>query len=197
MVAGVAGRHGMSAEPLPWGRRPLRDRDRRERPAGRREQLIGQRRQPAGRPGPAGLRVGRDEGSTLILTVFYGFLSLVLILLVVAATSLYLERKRLFTLADGAALVGAEAFGLDAVEVTQDGVRVALESPDVERAVRDYVMQSPHPGFDALAIDRAESVDGRSATVSLSSSWRPPLLSLLVPEGIRIDVTTVARSVFR
>ena len=31
-----------------------------------------------------------EEGSALLLTIFYGFLSLVLIFLVVAATSLYL-----------------------------------------------------------------------------------------------------------
>jgi hypothetical protein len=31
-----------------------------------------------------------EEGSTLLLTIFYGFLSLVLVFLVVAATSLYL-----------------------------------------------------------------------------------------------------------
>ncbi|MCC6269748.1 MAG: hypothetical protein IT190_00550, partial [Microbacteriaceae bacterium] len=64
-----------------------------------------------------------DRGSMLPLTIFYGFLSTVLILLVVAATSLYLERKRLFTLADGAALVAAEAFELDDVIMTPEGLR--------------------------------------------------------------------------
>ena len=137
-----------------------------------------------------------DRGSTLLLTIFYGFLSLVLVLLVVAATSLYLERKRLFTVADGAALVGAEAFELDAVTPTDAGLRATLDSRDVERAVRDY-LDDTATGFEALRLERAESVDGRSATVSLSCYWRPPLVSLLVPEGIRIDVTTVGRSVFR
>ena len=46
-----------------------------------------------------------DEGSTLPLVIFFGFLGLLVVLLVTAATSLYLEKKRLFTLADGAALV--------------------------------------------------------------------------------------------
>ena len=72
-------------------------------------------------------RMRDDEGSILPLTIFYGVLSLVLILLVVAATSLYIERKRLFTLADGAALVGAEAFPLDAVAPTASGYRPTLE----------------------------------------------------------------------
>jgi hypothetical protein len=39
-------------------------------------------------------------------------------------------------------------------------------------------------------------LDGRSATVTLSALWRPPIVSLLVPEGIPIEVTAVARSVF-
>ncbi len=136
-----------------------------------------------------------DDGSTLLLTIFYGFLSLVLVLLVVAATSLYLERKRLFTLADGAALAGAEAFELDAVTPTALGLRQTLDSRDVERAVRDYLGDTPND-FESLRVEQAESVDGRSATVSLSSYWRPPVVSLLVPEGIRIDVTAVGRSIF-
>lgn len=136
-----------------------------------------------------------ETGSTLLLTIFFGFLSLVLILLVVAATSLYLERKRLFTLADGAALVGAEAFDLDSVAMTPDGPRPLLETSDVTRAVSGYLAAVPH-SFENLAVERAETIDGRSATVQLSADWRPPVVSLLVPEGIRIDVTAVARSVF-
>jgi uncharacterized membrane protein len=136
-----------------------------------------------------------EEGSTLPLTFFFGFLGLVLVLLVVSATSLYLERKRLFTLADGAALVGAEAFDLADVRPTAAGYRPTLESADVAAAVTAYI--AGHPAdFAALAIDRAETVDGRSATVSLSASWHPPVLSLLVPAGLRIEVTAVARSVF-
>ena len=136
-----------------------------------------------------------DEGSTLLLTIFYGFLSLVLVLLVVAASSLYLERKRLFTLADGAALVGAEAFELSSVSLTPNGPLPVLESPDVAAAVTSYIATTPND-FQSLRIDRAETVDGRSATVTLSAHWTPPVVSLLVPEGIPIEVTAVARSVF-
>lgn len=141
--------------------------------------------------------LSRDDGSTLPLVIFYGFLSLVLVLLVVAATSLYLERKRLFTAADGAALVGAEAFDLSDVTLAPEGVlRPTLESDDVADAVADYLEGNPVGDFEQLAIERAVTEDGRSATVQLSAYWRPPLVSLLVPEGIRIDVEAVARSVF-
>ncbi|MBG6107572.1 pilus assembly protein TadG-related protein [Frigoribacterium sp. CG_9.8] len=130
------------------------------------------------------------------LTIFYGFLSLVLILLVVAATSLYLERKRLFTLADGAALVGAEAFDLDEVSMTAGGPRPTLQSEHVRSAVEEYLDAVPRGRFESLRLESASATDGRSATVELSAYWRPPVLSLLLPEGIRLDVSAVGRSVF-
>ncbi|EAR24301.1 hypothetical protein A20C1_00400 [marine actinobacterium PHSC20C1] len=137
-----------------------------------------------------------EQGSALVLTIFYAFLSLVLIFLVVAATSLYLERKRLFTLADGAALVGAESYDLNDVELTSHGFRPQLMPKKVATAVGDYVIASQGDGFTDLRIEEATTNDSASATVSLSAYWKPPLVSLLVPEGIRIDVTATARSVF-
>lgn len=139
----------------------------------------------------------RDEdGSTLPLTIFFGFFSLLLILLVVAATSLYLERKRLFTLADGAALVGAEAFTLDEVSLTANGYRPTLTSREVASAVEDYIASTPSGDLELLAVESASTIDGRSATVSLSAYWRPPMLTLFLPSGLRLEVTAVARSVF-
>jgi uncharacterized membrane protein len=148
------------------------------------------------RPQSLRRRLHDDEGSTLILTIFYGALSLVVVLLMVGATSLYLERKRLFTLADGAALVGAEAFTLDSVRNTAAGWRPELFRADVAVAVGAYVSAHSGRGFESLAIKQATTLDSRSATVTLSSYWRPPVVSLLVPEGFRIEVTAVARSVF-
>lgn len=137
-----------------------------------------------------------DDGSTLPLVLFFAFLGVVVVLLVTAATSLYLEKKRLFTLADGAALVGAEAFDLDAVQLTPDGPRPLLVSADVASAVAEYVTLHPAADFEALGIDAAFSPDGRSATVTVSATWRPPVVTLFVPDGIRIDATATARSVF-
>jgi uncharacterized membrane protein len=137
-----------------------------------------------------------DEGSTLLLTIFYAALCLALILIVVAATSLYLERKRLYTLADGASLVGAEAFSLDAASRTPTGVHPNLTSAQVASSVRTYLADNPSDSFTDLNVIRAVSVDGRSATVELSCFWAPPILTVFVPKGIRIEVTSIARSVF-
>jgi hypothetical protein len=142
-------------------------------------------------------RLSDDDGSTLLLTVFYSALCLALILLVVAATSLYLERKRLFTLADGASLVGAEAFTLgDPTAPTPRGPRPILTSQEVASAVSVYLADNPTDHFTSLHVERAVSVDGRSATVELSCYWAPPVLTLLIPKGLRIQVTSIARSVF-
>jgi hypothetical protein len=141
------------------------------------------------------VRISGDEGSILPLAIFYGVLSLVLVLIVVAATSLYLERKRLFTLADGAAIVGAEAFDLQDVAVTPDGPRIVLRSDEVAAAVGEYVAANPSRSLDDVRVERADSVDGLSATVVLSASWSPPVLVVFVPEGIRLEASVVARSV--
>ncbi len=141
-----------------------------------------------------------DEGSTLPLVIFYGFLALALVLIVAAASSLYLERKRLFTLADDAALVGAESFELDSVAVTGHGPRPVLRPEQVRTAVTGYLAGNPTGAesgeFEALVVERATTVDGASATVTVSAIWHPPVLTVFVPEGMRIDATAVARSVF-
>ena len=142
----------------------------------------------------AGLR--EEDGSTLPLIIFFTTLGLVLVLLVTAATSLYLERKRLFSLADGAALVGAEAFELNDVTVTDSVLRPRLTDAEVKHAVDAYVTDNPTGHFHDLGVADASTRDGESATVTLTASWQPPVVSLLVPDGIRLRVTSVARSVF-
>ncbi|MET0714848.1 MAG: pilus assembly protein TadG-related protein [Mycetocola sp.] len=143
------------------------------------------------------VRAGDEDGSTLLLAIFYGMLSLLLVLTVTAATSLYLERKRLYSLADAAALVGAEAFDLSSVSLDSGNPTLTLQSPRVRAAVATFLEDDPVRTFDALVLEDAGSQDGKSASVTVSSAWRSPVLSLFVPDGIRLEVTAVARSVLR
>jgi hypothetical protein len=138
----------------------------------------------------------RDDGSILPLVCGFGALALALILVVAAATSLYLERKRLFTLADGAALVGAESFDLADVAVTAHRPRVELEPAQVRSSVRAYLAGNPIGEFESLHLDEATTLDGRSARVTVSAIWRPPVITVFVPDGMRIDATAVSRTVF-
>src|SRR5690606_20002096 len=123
-------------------------------------------------------RLRVEEGSTLPLVAGFGALALALVLVAAAASSLYLERKQLFTLADGAALVGAEAFDLADAVVAADRARVVLEPADVHRDVAGFLTQTPNGGFEQLVLEEATTRDGESATVTLSAVWRPPVVTV-------------------
>jgi hypothetical protein len=140
---------------------------------------------------------GRDEGSTLPLILVFGLVALVFVLVAAAATGLYLDRKRLFTLADGAALVGAESFPLDEVRRSATGFRLQLTPDEVRSSVAAFLAAEPSDEFRDLRLERATSPDGRSATVTLSAVWQPPVPIPFVPDGIRIQATATARAVLR
>ena len=142
-----------------------------------------------------------DEGSILPLVIASCALGLAVILMVSAASSLYLERVRLFSLADAAALAGAESFDVDgggaaAVAVGDDGVALPpLTDAGVASTVTAFLADEPTAGIRDLHVDGATTPDGRSARVTLSATWIPPVASLFAPDGVRIDVTSTARSV--
>ncbi|WP_165314371.1 pilus assembly protein TadG-related protein [Agromyces protaetiae] len=145
-------------------------------------------------------RLRDDSGSTLPLVLVYALFALALMVVGVSATSLYLERKQLFTVADGAALAAAEAWSLESVNI-EDGVfAFDLAEDAVDRAVRDYLADAGAldygGGFDRLEIVHATADDTLTATVTLRAVWRPPVASDFVPIEIPVEVTATARSVF-
>lgn len=131
-----------------------------------------------------------DQGSVLLLTLGYAILAIAVVLVCVDATSLYLSQKRLDSLADAAALAGADGFTLlvdDAgpyAELTSAGVW------DQASALVDGV------GGDAVLVD-ADSPDGLSARVTVAGSWHPPVLTLFVPDGVALQATATSRTALR
>jgi hypothetical protein len=139
-------------------------------------------------------RWSADDGSTLPLVGVFTALAVLVVLVGAAASSLHLERMRLLDVADGAALVGAESFALAGGVI--DG-RPRLDAAEVDRAARDYLAAAEGgSGLDEVVLERAGTDDGRSATVTLSTTWRPPVIAFLAPDGVRIEATSVARAVF-
>jgi hypothetical protein len=130
------------------------------------------------------------------LVAGFGTLALALVLVAAAASSLYLERKQLFTLADGAALVGAEAFDLAHVAVTSGRPEVLLQPAVVRREVTAFLSATPNGGFEQLVLEEATTRDGETASVTLSAIWHPPIVTVFFPEGVRIETTATARAVF-
>lgn len=142
-------------------------------------------------------RFAREEtGSTLLLAICYGVLALSLILVVVSATSLYLERKRLFSVADGAALAAAESFGLAAIRLEGEVLAVDLHPAEAYDAAAGYLSIAEH-GLHGLQIADVAVGEGGSAVVTLAAVWVAPLSTDLVPIEVPIQVTATARAVLR
>lgn len=139
----------------------------------------------------------REAGSTLPLVLVFFLIAVSFVAVAVGATALHLERMRLLTLADGAALAGAESFRVADVHVEGDRVVPALSSSAVGSEVRRYLGDAGPEGFDGLSVRRATTTDGTSATVVLAAVWHPPIVSGLLPLTLPIEVTSTAAARFR
>lgn len=139
--------------------------------------------------------IREEEGSSLILIIFAGLIGLGVIIGTVAATSLYIERKRLFTVADGAALVSAEAFKLDDVQVIDGQAHITLSDSAVMEQASNYLAIIPEQDSRGVQIVSARTPDGVSSEVVLRKTWHPPVVSMLMPSGIEITVSAIARTV--
>lgn len=141
-------------------------------------------------------KLQHDDGSVLLLTIFSAVLALAVILGVMTASSLYIERKRLFTVADGAATAAAEAFSLDSVTFVDGRPRIYLTNDQVDAEARQYLSVASTTGSVPMQLVSAQSEDGRSATVTLAGQWYPPMISLFFPQGLQLTVNATARTVF-
>ena len=131
-----------------------------------------------------------DEGSVLILTLGYGVLAIAVILVCTAATSLYLAQKQLDAVADAAALAAADGFELSIV----GGEPVAtLTDTGVRSEAAALIGQI---GDDARLVT-ASTPDGVSARVTVAGEWHPPVVTLFVPDGVRLEATATSRTALR
>lgn len=130
-----------------------------------------------------------DEGSVMLLALGYAVIAIVLVLVCVDVTSLYLTQKRADAAADAAALAGADGFTL-----AVDGETVTARLTDA--GVRDQAAEI----LDALGTARlveAGTPDGVSARVTVELTWHPPVLTLFVPDGWRLESTATSRTALR
>ncbi|MCR2811514.1 pilus assembly protein TadG-related protein [Microbacterium sp. zg.Y1090] len=138
---------------------------------------------------PAGQGTPGDEGSIMLLTLGYAVLALALILVCVDATSLYLAQKRLESVADAAALAGADGFTLT---VTAGEPRADLTDAGVFAQAADLV------GVVGTAtLVEAGTPDGVSARVTVATVWHPPIATVFVPAGVRLETTATSRNALR
>ena len=125
----------------------------------------------------------------MILALGYAVIAMVLVLVCIDATSLYLTQKRLDAAADAAALAGADGFMLS----IDDGTPSA-------RLTDLGVYEQADDLLDAMGtaeLVAASTPDGVSARVTVATMWRPPVLTLFVPEGWPLQATATSRTALR
>lgn len=141
-------------------------------------------------------RQDRETGQITVMIIGYVALALLVTTVVIGISSVYLEHKRLLSLADGAALAAADSYTLGEVETRGGPPSAALNAARVRNAAADFVARSPGSlRFDSLAVAPATGTpDGVTAVVILTAVVRPPVANFLVPDGIPIEAASTARS---
>ncbi|WP_243835354.1 pilus assembly protein TadG-related protein [Arthrobacter sp. AG258] len=137
-----------------------------------------------------------EEGQLMVMIVGYVALALLVATVVIGISSVYVEHKRLLSLADGASLAAADSYTLGDVS-SQGGTPSAVLSPSrVRNVAADFVERSPaSQRFSGLAVAGGTgSPDGSTAVVVLTAEVHPPVVNFLIPDGIRIEATSTARS---
>jgi uncharacterized membrane protein len=137
-----------------------------------------------------------EEGQMIVLIIGYVLLALLVTTMVVGISSVYLEHKRLLSLADGASLAAADSYTLGEVGTAGGGPSATLNSARVRNVASDFISRTPaSQRFDELTVASATGTpDGSTAVVVLSAAVHPPVVNFLIPDGIRIEATSTARS---
>jgi hypothetical protein len=138
-----------------------------------------------------------DRGSMMPLLGGATVLLLVMVFGVVGATSLLVERQRLYSLADGVAIYASENF--DPAQVSRVGSRsrAPLTSGRVQQSAREFLRRVGSEDLNSVRLESARTPDGWHAEVTLSSLWSPPLVSEFFPELLRIRVDAGAQTFLR
>ena len=114
-----------------------------------------------------------DRGSALILGVGMVAVCLLAVVVLVDASAAFLQRRELVSLADAAALAGAQGIDLAAYYADGAGPATRLDPSTVTRRVHDFLAGSDP--LDGMRIDDLEC-DGRVVRVVLSAPLTLPFL---------------------
>ncbi len=141
----------------------------------------------------------REDGQVMVFIIGYVVIALLVVTVVMAASAVYIEHKRLLSVADSAAIAAADTFSLGQVEGTEAAPVTILNDAAVNDAVESYLSRTAAAGqFSGLAIAPSTgTADSRTAHVVLTAVAHPPIINFIVPEGIPISVASDARSKLR
>lgn len=140
----------------------------------------------------------QEDGQVGVLIIGYLLISLLVVTVVLAVSSVYIGHKKLLSAADGAALAAADNYSID-VGVGGGNTTTplpALQNADVKETAAGYLaVTGADVRFEQLSVDPATGApDGRTARVVLTAVVRPPIVNFLVPAGIPIVAQADARA---
>lgn len=166
-------------------------------------------RRSTGRPRRPG-RQADDRGSVLPLILVYLLVAFGLVAVAADVAAVHLQRNRLVSLADAAALDAADALDAERFYLTgagedppggrPDGGVVPVSDSTVQDSVASFLIVAQAAGrFDDLAVvEPTGAPDGRSVRVTLSARARLPILTAVVSAwsgGVPLTVTSRAQAV--
>jgi len=145
-----------------------------------------------------------DSGQIMLLTSAFVAFALLLVSVVVSATGVHLDRKRLFDVADAAALDAADSMGEDTfyqgeMADPQAQAVLVLSDAEVQASVEEFLAAHPEMLDDlhGVTIVEASTPDGRTAQVRLAGWSRPVLISWVTQlwsDGIVVRAESGARA---
>lgn len=135
-----------------------------------------------------------DRGSTLPLVAGLFALCGVVVVGIIGSTDLALARTELQSVADGAAVAAAGTITPSTVTLVGNRLVVRLTNTTVRRDATAFLRDS---AVNGVRIARATTPDTRTALVTLTRVWRPPLVSEFLPVRMTLTATARARSVLR
>ncbi|MFH5878056.1 pilus assembly protein TadG-related protein [Arthrobacter sp. NA-172] len=137
-----------------------------------------------------------EEGQMMLLIIGYVVIALLLATVVAAASAIYIEHKKLLSMADGASVAAADSYSLGQVEGSVERPSAVLSSERVRGATETYLLRnSAHSRFDQLAVGPGTgSPDSSTAEVVLNAVAHLPVVSFLLPDGVLIEARSTARS---
>ncbi|WP_083091708.1 MULTISPECIES: pilus assembly protein TadG-related protein [Rothia] len=137
---------------------------------------------------------GREGGSVLLLIVGLCLVLLLVATVVVAVSAIYLERHKLQSLADQTASSTAQRVEGLAGSATSDAQLVLTPATVTANSQTFLAETGASSDFEGLTLNPATGVaENNTAEVVLSAVARPPIVSLVLPDGITITATGKAR----
>lgn len=135
-----------------------------------------------------------ESGQSIILIIGMIAIALLVISVVLAATAVNVQARKLLSVADGAVAAAADNFELTATGATEATLR--LNPAEVHSAAAKYLSDIGAGGefADLRIISAGVLGDSVTAHVRLGAVVHPPIIGWIVPAGVNISVESKART---